>query len=202
MRPLDPTPRPTRRRARLAALAAGALLLGACDKSDDLVRLGPEPRGDAPFLARYVAIGNSITAGYQSGGINEATQRAAYPALLAAAAGVPYTAPYVTGVGCAPQPSVFQAIGAALLGIPPETPPNSIGCFRTPSGIATPLNNVAVPGAEAVDALNVTGYDELIISTLPQRFSRWLKLDLPSKAAGLGLPVTTVTAKGREEATV
>jgi hypothetical protein len=28
--------------------------------------------------------------------------------------------------------------------------------------------------------------------------SKWLKLDLPHKAAGLGLPVTTVTAKGVE----
>jgi hypothetical protein len=30
--------------------------------------------------------------------------------------------------------------------------------------------------------------------------SKWLKLDLPSKASGLGLPVTTVTAKERAEA--
>jgi hypothetical protein len=45
------------------------------------------------------------------------------------------------------------------------------------------------------DAVNLHGFDEIIISTLPARVSRWLKLDLPSKAAGLGLPVTTVTAK-------
>jgi hypothetical protein len=43
------------------------------------------------------------------------------------------------------------------------------------------------------DAVNLNGYDEIIISTLPARVSKWLKLDLPSKAAGLGLPVTTVT---------
>ena len=52
------------------------------------------------------------------------------------------------------------------------------------------------------DAINLHGFDELIISTLPTRVSKWLKLDLPSKAAGLGLPVTTVTAPSRAEAKV
>jgi hypothetical protein len=47
------------------------------------------------------------------------------------------------------------------------------------------------------DAINLHGFDEVILSTLPVRVSRWLKLDLPSKVAGLGLPVTTVTAQDR-----
>src|SRR3954471_14661216 len=55
------------------------------------------------------------------------------------------------------------------------------------------------PLAAIQDAINIHGFDELIISTPPQRVSKWLKLDLPSKAAGLGLPVTTVIATGREE---
>jgi hypothetical protein len=49
------------------------------------------------------------------------------------------------------------------------------------------------------DAVNLHGFDEIIISTLPTRVSKWLKLDLPSKIGGLGLPVTTVTAEGRVE---
>ena len=52
------------------------------------------------------------------------------------------------------------------------------------------------PLAAIQDAVNLRGFDEIIVSTLPKRFSRWLKLDLPHKAAGLGLPVTTVTARG------
>ena len=57
---------------------------------------------------------------------------------------------------------------------------------------------VPEPLAAIQDAINIHGFDELIISTLPQRVSKWLKLDLPSKAAGLGLPTTTVIASSRE----
>ena len=53
-------------------------------------------------------------------------------------------------------------------------------------GDPTPLNAIA-------DAVNTVGFDEIIVSTLPHPVSRWLHLDLPRKAAGLGLPVTTVT---------
>jgi hypothetical protein len=60
-------------------------------------------------------------------------------------------------------------------------------------GDPEPLNAVA-------DAVNLRGFDEIIVSTLPARVSRWLKLDLPSKVSGLGLPVTTVTANERAEA--
>jgi hypothetical protein len=60
-------------------------------------------------------------------------------------------------------------------------------------GDPEPLNAVQ-------DAVNLMGFDEIIISTLPARVSRWLHLDLPSKLNGLGLPVTTITAKERATA--
>jgi hypothetical protein len=49
------------------------------------------------------------------------------------------------------------------------------------------------------DAVNLHGFDEIILSTLPSRVSKWLKLDLPSKVGGLGLPLTTVTARSKED---
>ena len=57
------------------------------------------------------------------------------------------------------------------------------------------VTGVSDPLAAIADAVNTGGYDEVILSTLPRRVSRWLHLDLPSKVAGMGLPVTTVTAK-------
>jgi hypothetical protein len=60
-------------------------------------------------------------------------------------------------------------------------------------GVSTPIEAIQ-------DAVNLHGFDEIIISTLPTRVSRWLHLDLPSKLNGLGLPVTTVTAKERATA--
>jgi CBS domain-containing protein len=58
----------------------------------------------------------------------------------------------------------------------------------------------ADPVAAVHDAINLHGFDEIIISTLSPRLSRWLKLDLPSKVSGMGLPVTTVTPTDDVEA--
>lgn len=47
----------------------------------------------------------------------------------------------------------------------------------------------ADPLAAVSDALYQRGVDEIIISTLPWRLSRWLRVDLPSKLRDLGVPV-------------
>ncbi len=50
------------------------------------------------------------------------------------------------------------------------------------------------PITAVADAVNLGAFDEIMVSTLPRSVSRWLRIDLPHKVAGLGLPVTTVTA--------
>ena len=57
---------------------------------------------------------------------------------------------------------------------------------------------VAVVGAQdpfgAVrDALKVMGFDEVIVSMLPARVSRWRSLDVAGRIRALGVPVTEVT---------
>ncbi len=117
------------------------LVLGCQDEG----LLPPEPTGGALF-ARYVAIGNSITAGYQSGGINATLQQQAYPVLLAKAMGTPFNLPLLRNPGC-PPPLVNLLTGERLGGLP--------GDFCAYRQVPPPriINNVAVPGAKVIDVL-------------------------------------------------
>src|SRR5438874_518778 len=108
--------------AKLALLGA-ALVLAAC--TDPVgPRLAPPggPRRDvvpltaATVLARYIAIGTSNSQGVQSAGNSAATQRAAWPAQLAARAGVPFALPLFQDPGCPPPLLPPLAADAALLG--------------------------------------------------------------------------------------
>jgi hypothetical protein len=42
-------------------------------------------------------------------------------------------------------------------------------------------------------------FDEVIVSTLPERVSHWLKRDLPTRIERLGIPVTVVRARSPRE---
>jgi hypothetical protein len=67
------------------------------------------------------------------------------------------------------------------------------------SRIATRIGD-ADPFVAVRDALAAGPFDEVIISTLPERVSQWLHRDLPTRVRALGVPVTVVVAAGRHTA--
>lgn len=69
-------------KAPLGLMLTVLLTLTACQRDDD-GNAGPAPsRGEADFT-RYVAVGNSLTAGFSDGGLYRSAQLTSYPNLLA-----------------------------------------------------------------------------------------------------------------------
>jgi hypothetical protein len=127
---------------RLAAVTLGTLLVAACH-NDTLLPPATEPVD--PLFARYVSMGNSITAGFQSGGINDSTQLQSYAVLLAGRMQTPFFSPLMARPGC-PPPFTNVFTQARLSPIP--------CALRIPHSPPLPfVNNVAVPGAEVMDAI-------------------------------------------------
>ena len=142
--PTDTTPRRALRWA--APLLALALLVVTGCSDEEL--LPPEPEAGDMF-ARYVAIGNSITAGFQSNGISANTQEESYAVLLAEQMGTSFNIPRMTPPGCPPPwTRVFptpQRVNDA---------PDDACALRADDPPPPVLNNVAVPGAEVIDVFN------------------------------------------------
>jgi lysophospholipase L1-like esterase len=128
--------------SRVAALGA-LLALAACDTDKDVVGVRTPPGGD--LFKSYVAIGNSITAGYQSSGINDSTQRQSYARLLAMQMGTTYHYAALAMPGC-PPPVANTATGARV-----GAGTSTTCALRTTSSVTDYLNNVAVPGARVLD---------------------------------------------------
>lgn len=131
-------------------LAALGILLGAAAacNNDELFHNSTEDPA-SPLFARYVSMGNSITAGFQSNGINDSTQRQAYPVLLARQMHTPFYQPLLNKPGCAP-PYTNVFIRARLSGGTDST------CFLREGQTPAPpyINDVAVPGATASSPTN------------------------------------------------
>src|SRR2546429_988507 len=85
---------------RSSAALLGLLLVAACH-NDELNRPFADTPVD-PLFARYVSMGNSITAGGQSAGVNDSTQQQSYAVILARAMRSPLFPPLMRQPGSPP----------------------------------------------------------------------------------------------------
>lgn len=137
------------RRASLLALAAALTLGGCVGDGDEVITTVDLPRQGGNLFTRYVALGNSITAGFQSGGINATTQQASYVALLAQRAGVTnFGLPLFAPPGC---PAPFTT----PLGVGSTPPPVPCAGRLTDAAAQRPIQNLAVPGVRIADLFTV-----------------------------------------------
>jgi lysophospholipase L1-like esterase len=143
---------------RVAALGV-VVGLAACEAKDTV--LGPTTLGTGDIFHSYVALGNSITAGYQSGGINDSTQRQSYARLLAIQMGTQYHYASIAGRGCTPP--IANGLTGALSG----TGSTAATCdLRSTASVTDILNNVAVPGARVLDPISSSTVASNVLTSL------------------------------------
>lgn len=120
-------------------------------------------RGSANFT-RFVALGDSYGAGFQSASLNERHQPWSWPAVVARQVGYEFCPPGQT----APTPTCFAQPLVSFPGIGPELLLNSIvptASIAPAPGLGTPLmtglqrpyNNLSIPGATVGALLTLTG---------------------------------------------
>ncbi|MCK9426736.1 MAG: SGNH/GDSL hydrolase family protein [Ignavibacteriaceae bacterium] len=124
------------------------IFVGCEDRSD----LTAPTSGTASY-DRFVTIGNSITAGYQSGALYESAQNYAYGNLIAKQVGSSFAMPIYSdpGTGGRMELTAFNFATST----PTITNNPAVGA-PTNLGYAAPYNNLGVPGAILYDVLNAT----------------------------------------------
>jgi lysophospholipase L1-like esterase len=115
--------------------------------------LGTLPANAQVDFSRYVALGDSLTAGVASGSLHMDYQQTAYPALLAQQAGASvFEMPLISDPGI---PHIWELV--SLLGPTFETYPNGPIGMPINAEYALPYNNLGVPGSNLYDLLFTTG---------------------------------------------
>lgn len=103
----------------------------------------------------YVSVGDSLAAGFSSGSLVETHQRNSVPALLARQAGLPrFEQPTVSEPGI-PVELTLVTLSPRTIIAPKASAPGS----PTNLALPRPYNNLAVPGATSIDALETVSDD-------------------------------------------
>ncbi|HKA60591.1 MAG TPA: SGNH/GDSL hydrolase family protein [Gemmatimonadales bacterium] len=131
------------------SVVLGLLLAAAACENEKLNRPASVTPVD-PLFDRYVSMGNSITAGFQSAGINDSTQSQSYAVLLARAMHSPFFSPLMRRPGC-PPPFTNVFTQARVGGGTPTTCALRVATSNPPPPY---VSNTAVPGAEVIDIYN------------------------------------------------
>ncbi|MFN3414341.1 MAG: SGNH/GDSL hydrolase family protein, partial [Thermoanaerobaculum sp.] len=104
-------------------------------------------------FTRYVALGDSLTAGYASGGLAKFYQEHSYPAILARQFGMAsFQQPLVSDPGIAPVLKLMALAPQPMLAPSSTTPGQPMNA--TYQGI---YNNLGIPGSKTADLLTKTG---------------------------------------------
>ncbi|MFH0991030.1 MAG: SGNH/GDSL hydrolase family protein [bacterium] len=140
-----------------------ALALGLFSGCTDSVPSGPEASLGSNTITKYVAIGNSLTAGYQSGALYKSAQDYSYPNLIAQQLKVAganlgsFEQPIYSNPGNPDATGKAAQIELISLTGPVIAPRGVAAGSPTNTALARPYDNLGIPGIPLLGFLDETG---------------------------------------------
>jgi len=127
-------------------------------KEEEATTTGPPPpinTGSANF-ARYVTIGNSLTAGFQSNALSQRDQVWGFANQIAKHLGTSFEQPLIKDPGIGTRKRLVSLTGPVIVdetGVNPLDPSNNLNL-----GLQRPYNNLGIPGAIMFDMADTTDF--------------------------------------------
>lgn len=167
-------------------LTVAAFVFGSCGDFKKSSVVTPPSLGSVDFT-RFVSLGNSLTAGYQSGALYESAQKYSFPAQIARQAGVADSAfqqPLISEPGIGGRMKILNLNGPVIGTDPPDagTPLNTL--------LSRPYNNLGVPGAVLFDLTDTASFAG---KAMPPRSNPFFQIVLRSSGFGSS-PVAQASA--------
>src|ERR1035437_1182160 len=130
-------------------LAFISVILTGCQDRSNLTAPTPQsPKSGSADFTRFVTIGNSITAGYQSSALYQDAQGWSYGNQIAKLVNTTYAMPLISDPGLGGQLVIHQLVpGPQIIHLPSSGVPLNLN-------YQYPYNNLGIPGAMVYDVLN------------------------------------------------
>lgn len=137
----------------LFSVSFAFLVLSGCEDRSDITGIDPilDGKSGNADLTRFVVIGNSLTAGYQSGSLYESAQIYSYGNLIAKQVNTKFQMPIISDPGTPGRMEIqsLTASGAVIVNNPNSGSPVNLL-------YSAPYNNLGVPGSLIYDVLFAT----------------------------------------------
>lgn len=175
----------------LLSLTLALFTLNSCEDYSDIEGVAPVINGISgnANLTKFVTIGNSLTAGYQSSALYESAQIYSFGNLIAKQVNSPFAMPLYSdpGTGGRMEVQALTASGIATVFNPNVGSPININ-------YPAPYNNLGVPGALLYDVVYATNANNCASAVFSNRPNPMFDLVLRNSALNLGTQIQQALA--------
>ncbi len=135
----------------ILTLCISILIFSGCQDKTDLTAPTTSPKSGNADLTRFVTIGNSLTAGYQSAALYESAQKYSFGNLIAQQVGTTFEQPLMGDPGLGGRIEI-QSLDLSTGQVSFKYDPSVLDPLNL--NYQAPYNNLGVPGALLYDVLN------------------------------------------------